>query len=161
MVKDSAIFILSRKMSNPATLYWRGFTKPGKYVRGIDIYFALQTSLIPPLFIEGPIPSQESELSCICMLGVSIFIWAQQIILISPLFIEEPIPSHDNERSCICVLGVSTFRLSMVFWLRFWNCFYSVISFFCISVYYTVKLVCKGHWSEPEMCPLWAVSFYT
>jgi hypothetical protein len=49
------------------------------------------------------------------MLGVSIFIWAQQIILISPLFIEEPIPSHDNERSCICVLGVSTFRLSMVF----------------------------------------------
>jgi hypothetical protein len=33
---------------------------------------ANKTSLILPLLIEVPVPSQESEQSCICMLGVSI-----------------------------------------------------------------------------------------
>ena len=31
-----------------------------------------RTSLTPPLFIEVPVPSQESEQSCISVLGVSI-----------------------------------------------------------------------------------------
>jgi len=31
-----------------------------------------ETNLTPPLFIEVPAPSQESEQSCICLLGVSI-----------------------------------------------------------------------------------------
>ena len=30
-----------------------------------------KTSLTPPLFTEVPVPSQESELSCICVLKVS------------------------------------------------------------------------------------------
>ena len=40
-----------------------------------------KTSLTPPLFTEVPVPSQESELSCICVLKVSflslttIFYW--------------------------------------------------------------------------------------
>ena len=33
---------------------------------------AHKTSLTPPLFIEVPVPSQESERSCICVLEVSI-----------------------------------------------------------------------------------------
>ena len=33
-----------------------------------------KTSIIPPLFIEMSVPSQESELSCICVLGVSVLI---------------------------------------------------------------------------------------
>ena len=37
-----------------------------------------------------PVPSQESERSCICVLGLLIL----------------PIPSQENERSCICVLGL-------------------------------------------------------
>ena len=32
----------------------------------------LKPSLTPPLFIEVPVPSPESEWSCICALGVSI-----------------------------------------------------------------------------------------
>ena len=52
-----------------------------------------ETSLTPPLFIDVSIPSQESERSCICVLGVS---------------------SQESERSCICVLGVSNFPLSTI-----------------------------------------------
>jgi hypothetical protein len=52
-----------------------------------------ETSLTPPLFIDVSIPSQESERSCICVLGVS---------------------SQESERSCICVLGVLNFPLSTI-----------------------------------------------
>ena len=31
----------------------------------------IKTSLVPPLFIEVPVPSQESEMSCMCVFGVS------------------------------------------------------------------------------------------
>ena len=37
-----------------------------------------------------PVPSQESERSCICVLGLLIL----------------PVPSQESERSCICVLGL-------------------------------------------------------
>ena len=37
--------------------------------RGED--WAHKTSLTPPLFIEMPVPIQESERSCICVLGIS------------------------------------------------------------------------------------------
>ena len=30
-----------------------------------------ETNLTPPLFIEMPAPNQETEQSCICLLGVS------------------------------------------------------------------------------------------
>ena len=33
-----------------------------------------KTSLIPPLFTEVPVTNQESEWTCICVLGVSIFL---------------------------------------------------------------------------------------
>jgi len=35
-------------------------------------YLEKKTSLTPPLFIEMPVPSQERERSCICVLGVLI-----------------------------------------------------------------------------------------
>jgi hypothetical protein len=34
--------------------------------------FTYKASLTPPLFIEMPVPSQESERSCNCLLGVSV-----------------------------------------------------------------------------------------
>ena len=33
-----------------------------------------KTSLTSPLFVEVPVPSQENELSCICVLRVSILL---------------------------------------------------------------------------------------
>jgi hypothetical protein len=44
------------------------------------------------LFIEVPVPSQESQQSCICVLGVH--------------FIKVPVPSQESQQLCICVLGV-------------------------------------------------------
>ena len=41
----------------------------------------LFTSLTPPLFIEVSVPSQESERSCICVLGVSILLLSMIFIL--------------------------------------------------------------------------------
>jgi hypothetical protein len=41
------------------------------------------------------VPSQDSEMSCICVLGV---------------------PSQDSEMSCICVLRVSIMTLSTIFY---------------------------------------------
>ena len=39
---------------------------------------------------EVPVSSQESEQSCICVLGLT----------------EVPVSSQESERSCICVLGL-------------------------------------------------------
>ena len=54
-----------------------------------------------------PVPSQESERSCICVLGVH--------------FIEVPAPGQESERSCICVLEVSILSLSTNFLWDFGN----------------------------------------
>jgi hypothetical protein len=38
----------------------------------------IKTSLTPPRFIEMPVPNQECELSCLCVLGgvdISIGLW--------------------------------------------------------------------------------------
>jgi len=43
--------------------------------------WALKTSLTQPLYIEVPVPSQESERSCICALGVSILPWILPMLL--------------------------------------------------------------------------------
>ena len=40
-----------------------------------------KTSLTPPLIIEVPVPSQESERSCICLLGVLIFPLSNALLL--------------------------------------------------------------------------------
>jgi hypothetical protein len=37
-----------------------------------NLNWADRTSLTPPLFIDVPVPSKESEWWCICVLGVSI-----------------------------------------------------------------------------------------
>jgi hypothetical protein len=47
--------------------------------------YAHETCLIPPLFIEVPVPSQESEMSCICVFEVlilnlsTIFVWILEL----------------------------------------------------------------------------------
>jgi len=45
-------------------------------------------------FLRFPVPSQESEWSCICVLGVSIL-----------HFLRFPVPSQESEWLCICVFG--------------------------------------------------------
>ena len=56
-----------------------------------------KTSFIPPFFVIAlHAPSQESEQSCICVLGVS---------------------SQESEQSCICVFRVSILPLSTIFLL--------------------------------------------
>ena len=94
-------------------------------MEGLESY---KTSLTPPLVIEVPVPSQESERSCLCVLRV-----------------------------CLCVLRVSIFPLFLPFniffivfgtvstvWYYlfycFWNCFDSVVLFFFI-VFGTVSTV--------------------
>ena len=59
-----------------------------------------KASLSPTHNIEVPVSSQESERSCLCMLGV---------------------PSQESERSCICVSGVSILPLSTILLLNFGN----------------------------------------
>jgi len=44
-------------------------------------FWSHKTSLTLPLFIEVPVPSQESERSCICVLGVSILPLSTILIL--------------------------------------------------------------------------------
>jgi hypothetical protein len=46
-----------------------------------DIW-AHKTSLAPPNYINVPAPSQESERSCICVLGISIYLFLQILHLI-------------------------------------------------------------------------------
>ena len=67
-----------------------------------------ETSLTPPLFIDVSIPSQESERSCICVLGVSSQESERSCICVLG------VSSQESERSCICVLGVSNFPLSTI-----------------------------------------------
>jgi hypothetical protein len=72
-------------------------------MEGLESY---KTSLTPPLVIEVPVPSQESERSCLCVLRV-----------------------------CLCVLRVSIFPLFLpfnIFFYCFWNCFDSVVLFFLL-----------------------------
>jgi hypothetical protein len=42
---------------------------------------SLYSNLTPQLFIEVPVPSQKSDRSCICVLGVSIFPFLQFLLL--------------------------------------------------------------------------------
>jgi hypothetical protein len=63
---------------------------------------------MPPLYIEVPVTSQESERSCICVLGVPSQESERSCICVLG------VPSQESERSCICVLGVSILPLSMI-----------------------------------------------
>jgi len=86
----------------------------------VEIWLS-KIGLTPPLFfIEVPVPSQESEQSCICVLGVSL-------------------PSQESERSCICVLGVSFMPLSMILLFDFATVQHCGISYF--SFYYTENYI--------------------
>ena len=70
--------------------------------------WAYKTSSLPFFFIEMPVPSQESERSCICVLGLLILLpvpsqeSARSCICVLELLIF-PVPSQESERSCICV----------------------------------------------------------
>jgi hypothetical protein len=63
---------------------------------------------MPPLYIEVPVTSQESERSCICVLGVPSQESERSCICVLG------VPSQESERSCICVLRVSILSLSMI-----------------------------------------------
>ena len=114
-----------KKNFNPATFYCSSCTKSGECavmylrVRGIA---------------TKPVPSQESEWSCICVLGISLPIlyqarkvnghafvlgvshcqaytkpgeWAVMHLCVRDI-ITKPVPSQESEWSCICVRGIVT-----------------------------------------------------
>jgi hypothetical protein len=41
----------------------------------------VKLALTPPHFIEVPVPTQESELSCICVLGVTLYLFLRLFLL--------------------------------------------------------------------------------
>ena len=118
-------------------------------VRGIDFDFFYEFSVgvwncfesvvflvTPPLFYEVPVPSQESDQSCIYVFGLSILAISMSFLLmfgvvtrvwyflfIPPCFIkwlyqlfyEVPVPSQGIERPCIYVLGTTILPLSRSF----------------------------------------------
>ena len=64
-----------------------------------------------------PVPNQESEQSCTCVLGV---------------------PNQESEQSCTCVLGVSILPLSMIFLLDFGNV--PTVVYFLLFILFTSKI---------------------
>ena len=78
--------------------------------------------LSPPLFIQVPLPRQESERSCICLFRVSIQPLQQFFYQILELF-----------RQCgIFLLDFGTVLTVWYFSIRFWNCSDSVVFFYQI-----------------------------
>jgi hypothetical protein len=82
------------------------------------------------------VSSQESEHSCICVLGVSSHESEHSCICVLE------VSSHESEHSCICVLGVSShesehscicrgtdFASFYELGIGFWNCSVSVVIF--------------------------------
>jgi hypothetical protein len=51
------------------------------------ILYICQTSLTPPLFIEVPVPSLESERSCICVLPLRFSFWILEMFRLSSIFL--------------------------------------------------------------------------
>ena len=93
-----------------------------------------KTSLIPPHFIEVPVPSQESKRSCICMLEVSIL----------PLFLRF-LNCFDNGIFCVffssqlyfiyrLTLHIFFLFLFLRFVIGIWNCSSSVVLFLNIFI---------------------------
>ena len=112
--------------------------------------------------IEVHVPSQESEQSCICVLGVSSQGSEQSCICVLE------VSSQGSEQSCICVLGVSSqesewscicvlevsnqeseqscvrgieFSLFYYFDILFWNCCQSVVFFVFHFIYIHDKVL--------------------
>ena len=74
-----------------------------------------------------PVPSQESEESCICVLGLSSQEGEESCICVLE------VSSQESEESCICAIGLSTLSLSMIFQMGFgivptvWYFFYMLL----------------------------------
>ena len=51
------------------------------------ILYICQASLTPPLFIEVPVPSLESERSCICVLPLRFSFWILEMFRLSIIFL--------------------------------------------------------------------------
>ena len=95
-----------------------------------------------------PVPRQESERSCICVLGVSRQESERSCICVLGVSRQESgrscicvlgVSRQENERSCICVLGVSMLPLTMTFLLDCSDSVLFIVS--CFSFYY-------GHYAD-------------
>ena len=59
------------------------------------------------------VPNQESERSCFCILGVSLYQArkvSDHVLCVRGI----AVPSQENERSCFCMLGVSLYQVRKV-----------------------------------------------
>jgi hypothetical protein len=62
-----------KRKYNEINCYSNGFMVCTDYLPPVCVQFTLKSlalSLTPPLYIEVPVPNQESEWSCICVLMV-------------------------------------------------------------------------------------------
>ena len=82
--------------------------------------WAHETSLILSHNTEVPIPSQESEQSCTCVLGVPSQESEQSCTCVLG------VPSQKSEKSCTCVLAGIDFASFYDFSTGYWNCSDSV-----------------------------------
>ena len=67
------LYEAQKRKYNEINCYSNGFMVCTDYLPPVCVQFTLKSlalSLTPPLYIEVPVPSQESERSCICVLMV-------------------------------------------------------------------------------------------
>ena len=88
------------------------------------------TSLIPPLFIEVPVPNQEIERSCICVLVVSICLFLRFWYLILELF------GQCGVLFCFFLFSILFHALNFSFWFGRYK-----IGSNCSPLEMTIKLV--------------------
>jgi len=103
--------------------------------------WAHKTSITLPLFIEVPVPSQESERSCICVLGVSILPLSTILLL--------------DFRTVPTVLYFLLFILSRqeyIWWSKDINPWMKGRSIAYILLYNTIThpVICEGWYFEPK-----------
>ena len=83
---------------------------------------------------EVPVPSQENERSCICVLGLSSHGSERSCICVLGL------SSQGSERSCIFVLGLSSLSLSVMFRLTLWYSLFVVLLCNIIALFNIIYL---------------------
>jgi hypothetical protein len=67
--------------------------------RGMDIYVYIHSFIFQSIiYVEVPVPSQESEQSIIC--------------------VEVPVPSQESEQSIICVEATISGRVKLLLWAQ-------------------------------------------
>jgi len=119
--------------------------------------WAHKTSLTPPLFTEVTVPSQESELSCVSVLGFSIlpflrfFYWILELFSVKPCALSVTISAW---KRCSVRLYLRLFvggRMSYLRYLR-WSVFPHILCCVLVLFFFDLCIICCQF--------LWIVQFW-